>query len=40
MTWGDSYVLDIANPDYELLMLCLLLVIDCMNEDASNSQHS
>lgn len=28
-TWGDSYVLDINNPQDELLSLCVVLAIDC-----------
>ena len=36
-TWGDSYELDIPNPRDELLCLCITLAVDCMVEDASNS---
>lgn len=28
-TWGDSYVLDIAHPEDELLSLAIVLAIDC-----------
>jgi len=34
-TWGDSYVLDIADPQNELLCLCIALAIDCVNADAA-----
>ena len=30
MTWGDSYELDIANPEDEILALAAVLVIDCV----------
>jgi uncharacterized protein YxjI len=36
LTWGDSYELDIPRPENELLALCVALVMDCMNADASN----
>lgn len=29
-TWGDSYVLDIANPADELIALSVVLAIDCV----------
>lgn len=29
-TWGDSYVLDIANPYHELMALAVTLTIDCV----------
>ncbi|MGL4343875.1 MAG: LURP-one-related/scramblase family protein [Cellulosilyticaceae bacterium] len=28
-TWGDSYVLDIARPEDELISLAIVLAIDC-----------
>lgn len=28
-TWGDSYELEIFNPDNELLCLCVALAVDC-----------
>ena len=28
-TWGDSYELDIANPNDELMCLCIALAVDC-----------
>ena len=36
-TWGDSYELDIVDPDNEVLCLCIALAIDCMNADSSNN---
>ena len=35
-TWGDSYQLDITNPQDELFCLCVALAIDCINADSSN----
>lgn len=29
-SWGDSYELDIANPQDELLCLCVALAVDCV----------
>ena len=37
MTWGDSYVLDIANPADELLALAVVLTIDCVVEQQGNN---
>ena len=28
-TWGDSYEMDIANPQDELMCLCVTLAVDC-----------
>jgi uncharacterized protein YxjI len=28
-TWGDSYELDIADPQNELMCLCIALAVDC-----------
>lgn len=36
MTWGDSYELDIANPNDEVIALAVVLTIDCVIA-ASNS---
>ena len=38
-TWGDSYELDIANPQEELLCLCVALAVDCAlaSQQSSNS---
>lgn len=30
MTWGDSYELDIADPDDEIVALAVVLTIDCV----------
>jgi len=30
MTWGDSYELDIANPNDEVMALAVVLTIDCV----------
>ena len=29
-TWGDSYELDVADPNDELLCLCVTLAVDCV----------
>jgi len=34
-TWGDSYELAIADPQNELLCLCVALAIDCITADAA-----
>ena len=36
-TWGDSYVLDIADPADEIVALAVVLTIDCVREAASNN---
>ena len=36
LTWGDSYVIDIRDPRYELLCLCIVLAVDSMVEDSSH----
>jgi len=36
LTWGDFYELDIADPQNELLCLCVALAIDCINADDAN----
>jgi uncharacterized protein YxjI len=38
-TWGDSYELDIVNPQDELLCLCVTLSVDyaLASQQASNS---
>lgn len=36
-TWGDSYVLDILNPEDELLCLCVTLAVDCEMCSSNNS---
>ena len=37
--WGDSYELDIADPAYELLCLCVALAVDCVTADAESSNN-
>ena len=37
MTWGDSYVLDIGDPDDELVALAVVLTIDCVTESNSGA---
>ena len=37
MTWGDSYVLDIANPADEIMALAVVLTIDCVREMQQNN---
>jgi uncharacterized protein YxjI len=39
-TWGDSYELDIAREEHELLALCVALAVDCMRADADSSASS
>ena len=36
-TWGDSYELDIASPQNELLSLCVALAVDCATQQQSNN---
>ena len=37
--WGDSYVLDIADPADELIALAVVLTIDCVAEASRNNNH-
>lgn len=37
MTWGDSYELDIMNPDDEIVALAVVLTIDCVMESSSGA---
>ena len=37
MTWGDSYELDIANPEDEIVALAVVLTIDCVMEANSRA---
>ena len=37
MTWGDSYMLDIANPADEIIALAVVLTIDCVQEMQQNN---
>ena len=36
-TWGDSYMLDIADPADEILALAVVLTIDCVAESSRNN---
>ena len=36
MTWGDTYELDIARPEDELLALAIVLTIDCVKASRNN----
>lgn len=40
MTWGDSYVLDIANPADEIVALAVVLTVDCVTESSSGASAS
>lgn len=40
MTWGDSYELDIANPQDEIVALATVLTIDCVLDAQSSASHS
>ena len=37
MTWGDSYELNITNPQDELVALAVVLTIDCVLAAQSSS---
>ena len=37
MTWGDSYELNIANPEDEIVALAVVLTIDCVMESSSSA---
>ena len=37
MTWGDSYELDIADPEDEIVALAVVLTIDCVTEANSGA---
>ena len=37
MTWGDSYELNIANPEDEIVALAVVLSIDCVMEASSSA---
>ena len=40
MTWGDSYELDIADPQDEIVALAVVLTIDCVTESSSGASVS
>ena len=37
MTWGDSYELNITNPEDEIVALAVVLTIDCVMEANSGA---
>jgi uncharacterized protein YxjI len=39
-TWGDSYVIDVTEGTDALMCLCIMLAVDCANQDASNASRS
>lgn len=39
MTWGDSYELDIRNPNDEIVALAVVLTIDCVTADNQSSSN-
>ena len=39
-TWGDSYLLDIADPRDELPALAVVLAIDCATESSGSSSNN
>ena len=36
-SWGDSYELDIVNPEDEIVALAVVLTIDCVMEASSGA---
>ena len=40
MTWGDSYELNISNPQDEIPALAVVLTIDCVLDAQSSAAHS
>ncbi len=38
-TWGDSYCLDVIDPDNALYCLCVALAVDCVLEQQQNSHN-
>lgn len=40
MTWGDTYELDIANAQDEIIALAVVLTIDCVTEASANASVS
>ena len=40
MTWGDSYEVDIKNPQDEIVALAVVLTIDCVLDAQSSAAHS
>lgn len=39
-SWGDSYVLDIADDNDALLCICIMLAVDCANHDSDSTAAS
>lgn len=40
MTWGDSYELNIRNPENEIVALAVVLTIDCVTESSSGANNA
>ena len=40
MTWGDSYELNVSNPQDEIAALAVVLTIDCVLDAQSSSVHA
>ena len=40
MTWGDSYELNISNPQDEIVALAVVLTIDCVMDAAANTSNN
>lgn len=40
MTWGDSYELNIRNPEDEIVALAVVLTIDCVMESSSGANNA
>ena len=40
MTWGDSYELNISNPQDEIVALAMVLTIDCVMDAQSSAAAS
>jgi uncharacterized protein YxjI len=39
-TWGDSYELDIADPNDEVICLCVALAVDCVLDAQKRANNS
>lgn len=39
LAWGDTYIIDIENPEDEIMGLMLVLAIDAANCDHNNNNH-
>ena len=40
MTWGDTYELDIADAENEVMALAVVLAIDCVLDAQQNANNS